>query len=64
MRMPLRVVGIIMLLLGGLWILQGIGMVGGSFMTGSSFWAITGTIVAIAGAVSLFLSLRGTRRQP
>ncbi len=50
----------LMMVVGVLWTLQGLGYVGGSFMTGSAIWAIIGP--AVAGlAVALALSvLRGT----
>ena len=31
-----RIVGVLLVLLGGLWTLQGFGLVGGSFMTGQT----------------------------
>ena len=38
--------GVVMLLLGGLWTFQGLGYVGGSFMSGSETWTIIGSVVA------------------
>ena len=51
------VLAMLMLLIGGLWTLQGLGMVGGSFMTGSRLWLVIGLIVAIAG-IALLISRR------
>jgi hypothetical protein len=51
------VLGILLVALGGLWTLQGIGMVGGSFMTGSRMWLVIG-LVMVAGGVALLLRLR------
>ena len=31
-----RIIGVVLVLVGGLWTLQGLGVVGGSFMTGST----------------------------
>ena len=59
MRWILVVVGIVLVLLGGLWFLQGIGILGGSVMTGQTFWAVVGVILLIVGIV---LSARGLRR--
>jgi hypothetical protein len=42
-------VGIIVLLIGFVWFLQGIGVLPGSFMTGSSFWAFAGALAAMIG---------------
>jgi hypothetical protein len=44
------IVGVILALLGLLWIGQGIGLIPGSFMTGQILWAIIGLIVLIVGA--------------
>ena len=51
------VVGVLLVLLGGLWTLQGVGVVGGSFMTGSRLWLVIGLVLVVAG-VALLLRLR------
>ena len=43
------VLGVVMLLVGGLWTFQGLGYVGGSAMSGSTTWAVIGPIVAGLG---------------
>jgi hypothetical protein len=43
------VIGPVCVLLGGLWFLQGIGVVGGSFMTGSRLWLFIGLVVLLGG---------------
>ena len=48
-RLPLVVPGIILLVLGLLWFLQGVGLVRGSFMTGRRQWVVIGAVVALAG---------------
>jgi hypothetical protein len=53
--------GVVCLLLGGLWFLQGVGVVGGSFMTGSRRWLFIGLIVALAGIGLITTGLRGRR---
>jgi hypothetical protein len=58
MRYVLLIVGALMLLMGGVWLLQGIGILPGSFMTGQIFWAVMG---AISMAVGGFLVLAGFR---
>jgi hypothetical protein len=55
----LRVLGIVLVLLGALWTLQGLGVMGGSAMSGSTMWAIIGPIVAVVG---IYLIAR--RRRP
>jgi len=62
MSRPVRViVGVLLLLVGVLWTLQGLGYVGGSAMSGVTLWAIIGPIVALAG---LGLALIPPRRRP
>lgn len=53
------VLGLVLVFLGVLWTLQGLGYVGGSFMSGSTFWAVVGPLVALAG---LFVAFVGGRR--
>jgi hypothetical protein len=57
MRTILNVAGALLLLMGGVWILQGIGILPGSFMTGQRQWAIYGAIAAAIG-VALLLAAR------
>jgi hypothetical protein len=52
------VVGVVMLLLGGLWTFQGLGYVGGSVMTGSDTWAIVGPLVAGLGVALVIVGLQ------
>jgi uncharacterized membrane protein len=52
------VAGIVIALLGILFTLQGIGVVSGSSMSGSTTWAVLGPIIAIVGVL---LVVRGTR---
>ena len=51
-------VGVIVALLGLLFTLQGLGVVGGSAMSGSTLWAVLGPIIAIVGIVLVVLGLR------
>jgi hypothetical protein len=64
MRKAILGIGVVLILLGGLWTLQGIGVIGGSVMSGQSFWAIVGSLMLIAGAVACLLGLRGGTRRP
>ncbi len=52
------VVGAILCILGLVWFLQGIDVLGGSGMSGQAFWAVVG-VVLIAFGLNL---LRGARR--
>lgn len=53
--------GVLLFLVGLLWTLQGLGVVGGSFMSGATVWAIIGPIVAIFG-IWLVAGSRRSRR--
>jgi hypothetical protein len=59
MRIGTLIVGVIAIIAGGVWILQGSGVLLGSFMTGQRMWLIIGIIVAIIG---LALAYNGIRR--
>jgi peptidoglycan/LPS O-acetylase OafA/YrhL len=53
-----RVVATILIVVGLVWLGQGVGLIPGSFMTGEAIWAVIGA-VCIAFGVAL---LRGGRR--
>ena len=59
MRFVWMAVGAILLVVGIVWIFQGVGSLGGSFMSGNPVWAWVGV-----GAVALSVPLlvRGVRR--
>jgi small-conductance mechanosensitive channel len=44
-----NVLGFVCVFIGFIWIFQGLGVIKGSFMTGSSFWGIVGVIVTLVG---------------
>jgi len=60
-RIAGAVVGALCLLMGGVWIFQGINVIPGSFMTGDIDWSYRGGALAIVGLVVLVLSLRMPR---
>ena len=60
-RVILLVGGVVLVLVGVLWTLQGLGKVGGSVMSGVTLWAIVGPVVALVGA---YLLWRASRRAP
>lgn len=55
MRIVLNISGVLFLLVGCVWILQGINILPGSFMTGQTQWAIYGGILVVAG-IGLLIS--------
>jgi drug/metabolite transporter (DMT)-like permease len=48
-----RVIGVVLVVVGGVWVLQGIGIAQGSVMTGRPIWAVIGAVLIVAGAVVL-----------
>jgi hypothetical protein len=48
-----RVLGAVLFFTGLVWIGQGLGWITGSFMTGSTFWAVTGTACVVAALALL-----------
>ena len=57
-----RVVGVVLVLTGAVWIGQGTNSIKGSSMTGSAFWAIVGALCVVAGLVLLGWPWRQPRR--
>jgi LPXTG-motif cell wall-anchored protein len=58
MKIVLNVIGVLLVLPGIAWFLQGIGVLPGSFMTGQTQWAIIGGILIIIGAGLLWFANR------
>jgi drug/metabolite transporter superfamily protein YnfA len=56
MKIILTIIGGLLILFGGIWILQGINVLPGSFMTGQTRWALYGGIAAIVGIVLIVLA--------
>ena len=59
--LAVRVLAILLIAVGVIWILQGINVLPGSFMTGQIQWAYRGGIAAVAGVLFLLLTMRGRR---
>ena len=59
MRKPVLItVGAIVAAVGLIFMFQGLGVIGGSAMTGSTLWAILGPIIALGGMVLVVVGLR------
>ena len=58
MRYVLLILGGLMDLVGVVWLLQGLGVLPGSFMTGQPFWAVMGAILLVVGSLLVFVGLR------
>ena len=61
MQLTLRIFGALSVLVGVVWILQGIDLLPGSFMTGRMQWAVYGALATLVGAVLLFAARRRPR---
>ena len=53
MRLFRYLLALIVLAIGTLWSLQGMGVVGGSFMTGQSQWLYIGLVAMLVGLAGL-----------
>jgi hypothetical protein len=58
MRIVLNIIGVLAVLMGAVWFLQGINVLPGSFMTGNPQWAINGGIAIVIGLGLLFWANR------
>lgn len=52
--------GVLLVLLGAVWTMQGLGYLKGSFMTGQQQWTAIGSLCVIGG---LLLAVSGLRRK-
>lgn len=63
MRIFGTIVGVVLVLLGGLWTLQGSNMLAGSVMSGQSQWLYIGLATLVAGLVALWwFNVKGRAR--
>jgi uncharacterized membrane protein HdeD (DUF308 family) len=60
MKWFLRILGALFVLVGIVWILQGVNLLPGSFMSGQAVWAVIGIVV---GAVGVVLEVLANRRR-
>ena len=57
-RVVLVGVGVLVTLAGVIFTLQGVGVLGGSVMSGVTFWAVAGPVIALAGLAIAAIGLR------
>ena len=50
-----RAIAVVLLVVGGVWFFQGVGVIEGSFMTGEALWAVIGAVCVVAGLALLFV---------
>jgi hypothetical protein len=60
-RILLAVAGSLITVAGVVFALQGVGVIGGSFMSGTTIWAVAGPVIALAGLALIALALRRAR---
>ena len=64
MRTGRRVIGIVLILAGLVWVAQGLNLpfAPGSFMTGDRTWVLIGAVAVVAGASLIGWTRQGFRR--
>jgi hypothetical protein len=58
LRALLVLAGVLIMLAGVVFTLQGVGVLGGSFMSGVTFWTVAGPVIAVAGLAIGTVGLR------
>lgn len=58
MKIALYIIGVLLILGGGVWFLQGINILPGSYMSGNPQWSINGAIAIVIGGFLIFLARR------
>ena len=56
-RTPL-IVAVVLALIGLVWLGQGTGLIAGSVMSGSSFWAIVGLVLLVVAGILIAREVR------
>jgi hypothetical protein len=64
MKWVLNIVGVLLILAGSVFILQGVGILPGSFMSGQIQWAFNGSMAALIGIGLLALANRRRKNIP
>ncbi|MEU0090268.1 hypothetical protein [Kribbella sp. NPDC006257] len=62
-KVVLTALGVLLTVAGVVWALQGLGYIGGSSMSGQSFWAIVGPLVAALGVSLIYVTFRGPQQR-
>ena len=58
-RVVLVSAGFLLMVAGVVFTLQGVGVLGGSVMSGVTFWAVAGPVIALAGLALALIGLGG-----
>ena len=51
MKIVFNILGVLMVVMGAIWFLQGINILPGSFMTGQIRWAVYGACMVVGGLI-------------
>ena len=63
MRILVYLVGALCILTGGVWFLQGVNVLPGSFMTGQVKWAVYGAMLFLVGVVLIIVANRSRAKR-
>jgi LPXTG-motif cell wall-anchored protein len=58
MKLTLTILGVLFILVGGVWLLQGLNVLLGSAMSGQSQWTVIGAALLVVGLGLLVLANR------
>jgi hypothetical protein len=50
-----RAIALALIVVGGVWFFQGVGVIEGSFMTGEAVWAVIGVVCVVVGIAQLLV---------
>ncbi|MEV6896198.1 hypothetical protein [Amycolatopsis sp. NPDC051372] len=56
-------IGAVLVLVGAVWVLQGAGVITGSFMTGQKLWFLIGLVAILVGVVVVAATARRTTKK-
>lgn len=62
-KITLRVLGVLAVVVGLLWVGQGLNLIPGSFMTGDPKWFVIGAVLTLVGVLLIILA-SGRQRRP
>lgn len=58
MKSMMTIVAVLLIVMGGVWALQGLSLIGGSFMVGQTRWLAIGVLTMIMGVLLLIFIRR------
>jgi cytochrome c biogenesis factor len=62
MKTVLTIIAVLLMISGAIWVLQGLSLIGGSFMVGQTRWIYMGIVTLLIGAGLLFFARKNNRR--